>query len=363
MSTTAPTVPLKLRSARQGGGFTHWLRMHPGAIGIAGLLAFAAPVTFFTGAMSVMRVPTAFNIARLGMWWTLYGLTLWCALLALGYCCELVTRRLDRYSRAIAWLLAACAAAWFANVLTAGRTTLLVEQGLVYSAWTAHLYAFLFSLIMALLYFSHVRRSHSHEQATARLVAAQTAQRDARRRIVQARLQEVQARVDPHLLFQMLDTVRRLYVCDPARAERFLDELIVFLRAALPRLRSASSSLLREVELASAFVRMHALASASSLVMAVDVAPNVRHARFPPGVLLPLLDAAVGSGADDCRLSVMRLNGDCKLALTLDVSPSNASVSRVRTLLIEIYGGAARLDIETRADATTLTVDVPYELS
>ena len=181
--------------------------------------------------------------------------------------------------------------------------------------------------------------------------------------MVQARLQEMQARVDPQLLFEMLDTVRRLYERDAARAERFLDELIVFLRAALPRLRSASSSLLREVELASAFVRVHALASASEFSMTVDIAPDVMHARFPPGVLVPLLDATVSRSAGNCRLTVSRSGDDCRLALRLGTAPSNASVARVLTLLLELYGTAAKLEIEGRAGATNVIVKVPYELA
>jgi Histidine kinase len=363
MLTAAQPMPLQLQLAKQASDFLHWLRTHRGAVAMAGLLAFAAPVTFFTGALSVMRAPMGDNVARLGLWWTLYGVSLWCALLVLGYGCERVARRFERYGRVAAWLLAAFTAAAFANVLTAGRTTILIEQGLVYSARTAHLYAFIFSLIMALLYFAHLRRSRGHQRAAARLAAAQTAQRHARRRIVQARLQEVQARVDPQLLFQMLDTVRRLYERDAARAECFLDELIVFLRAALPRLRSASSSLLREVELASAFVRLHSLASASGLGMAVDIAPDVMHARFPPGVLLPLLDTTVGSSVGNCRLTVTRSSDGCRLALTLEAAPSEESVARVRSLLIELYGTTAKLEIEGSAGATNVMVKVPYELA
>ena len=363
MSTTAPTIPFELQSAKRAVGFSYWLRTHRGTVAMAGLLAFAAPVTFFTGALSVMRAPTAFNVVRLGLWWMLYCVALWSALLVLGYYCEHVVRRLKQPARAAAWLLAASAAAIFANILTAGRTAILVEQGLVYSAGTAHLYAFIFSLIMALLYFAHLRRSLGHEQAAARLVAAQTAQRRARRDMVQARLHEMQARIDPQLLFEMLGTVRRLYEQDSARAERFLDELIVFLRAALPRLRSPSSSLLREIELASAFVNLHALANASELGMTVDIAPDVMHARFPPGVLVPLLDTTFCGGAGNCRLTVSRSSDDCRLALRLSAAPSDACVARVATLLAELYGTAANLEIEGSTGTTDVIVKVPYELA
>jgi hypothetical protein len=349
--------------ARWPAGFAQWLRAHRGAVAVAGLLAFAGPLTFFIGAWSVMRQPEAPNILRLALWWALYGLALWCLLLIAGHGCERLARPRGRTMGGVIRLLGACAAAALANALTAGRAATLIDQGLVHSPTTMQLHGFVFSLTMALLYFAHLRRSREHELATARLAAAQAGQRDSRRRLVQARLQELQARVDPQLLFEMLDMARRLYETDATRAERFLDELIEFLRAALPRLRSASSSLLREVELARAFVRLHALAGAGGLDMTIDVAADVLHARFPPGTLLPLLDAAARRGAGPCRLSATRCGDACHLRLTLAAPPSEAAVARVRSLLLELHGAAARLQIEVLPDTVEVIVEVPHELA
>jgi len=363
MLTSAPPMTLEAQPVDQARGLMHWLRNHRGAVVIAGLLAFAGPLTFFTGALSVMRLPSAGNVARVGLWWTLYGVALWLLLLAAGYSSERLARNAGRTVRGGIWLLAACSAAALANVVTAGRATILIEQGLVHSARTMHLHGFTFSLIMALLYFAHLRRSREHEQAAARLAAAQSVQRDTRRRIVRARLQEVQARIDPQLLFEMLATLRRLYERDVARAERFLDELIDFLRAALPRLRTAWSSLTREVELARAFVRLQALAAESASDMSIELAPEALHARFPPGVLLPLLSAAVGRNAGPCRLSATRTGEDCRVVLAIEAAPADATVARVRSLLIELYGAAAKLAIERQAGAANVIVEVPYELA
>jgi len=363
MLTTAPPMPLDTHLAKRASGFPHWLRTHRGAVAMAGLLAFAAPLTFFMGALSVMRAPTATVVAGLGLWWTLYGVSLWCLLLVIGYGCERVARPFGQYTRAGMWLLAACSAAALASLLTAGRAAVLIEQGLVHSAQSMQLHGFTVSLIMALLYFAHLRRSREHEQATARLAAAQTTQRRAQRRLVEARLQELQARIDPQLLFEMLDTMRRLYERDAARAERFLDELILFLRASLPRLRAASSSLLREAELARAFVGMHALARATGLDLTVDVAPDAMHARFPPGVLLPLLDAAVCGGTGRFQLTATRSSDGCRVDLTLAAAPSDASITRVRSLLVELYGTSGKLEIESTGSAINVVVKVPYELA
>jgi LytS/YehU family sensor histidine kinase len=264
----------------------------------------------------------------------------------------------------MAWLLAAVAAAALTSMLTAGRATLLIEQGLVNNQATMHLHGFVVSLVMALLYFAHLRRSRAHEQAASRLATAQRAQRLTHRRIAEARLQEMQARVDPQGLFQMLATARGLYDRDAAKGERFLDEVILFLRAALPRLRNASSSLLREVELARAFVNLHAIAGTAKLGMTTDVAPDALHARFPPGVLLPLLDSAVTSNrAGRCRLSASCSSAGCQLVLALAAAPSAQSVARVRSLLAELYGAAGRLEIAGQDGAIQVIVEVPYELA
>ncbi len=325
---------------------------------MAGLLALAGPLTFFTGALSVMRGPTPHDIARLGLWWTLYGLSLCCLLLVTGYACERLGPRLGRYARAAIWLLAACSAAALPNILTAGRASILMEQGLVQSARTMHLHGFTVSLVMALLFFAHLRRSRQHERAAARLAAAQAGQRHTRQRIVEARLQEVQARIDPQILFELLHAARRLYERDAALAERFLDELIAFLRAALPRLRTPSSSLPREVELARAFVRLQALAGVAVSDLSIDVAPEAMHARFPPGVLLPLLDRV---GAAPRRLSAVRSADGCRLLLTLDAAAADRSLARVRSLLSELYGTAGRVEVESQDGASRILVEVPHE--
>ena len=46
-------------------GFAHWLRTHRGAMMMAGLFAFAVPITFFPGAVSAMRDPTTADLVKL----------------------------------------------------------------------------------------------------------------------------------------------------------------------------------------------------------------------------------------------------------------------------------------------------------
>jgi hypothetical protein len=341
--------------------FVRWLRAHRGAVAIAALLSFAAPVTFFASAVSVMREPAVRELLPLAAWFTLFGTELWALLLVMGYGLQHVEAA-RRHVRT-ATLLGACLAAAVAEASTSGRGDILVEQGVVQSIGTMHAFAFVFALIMALLFFAHLRLSRIQEEAASRLAAAQTAQHHARRRLAQARLQALQARIDPQLLFEMLDAVRRAYETDPSRAERLLDELATFLRAALPRLRSGSSSVLREALLAAAYARLRSLAGTSAIDLRLDIAPDVERARFPPGVLLPLLDDALRFRAGSCDLAAVRSSGACRLVLTLPAIPVGAAVAQVRSLLTDLYGTAAELVVSYSEDRANATVKVPYELA
>jgi hypothetical protein len=347
------------RTAAVAADFMHWLRAHRGAVAMAGLLSFAAPVTFIANDASMMREPSAVDVLVLTGWFLLFGIELWGLLLVTGYALQRI-KAIDRYARS-ATLVCAGAAAAFATLSTTGRGSILVEQGVTQSIQVMHAYAFVFSLVMALLFFAHLQRSHAQEQAAARLAATQAAQRAARRRLVQSRLQAVQARIDPQLLFEMLDAVRHAYDDDAARAERLLDELVTFLRAALPRMRSTSSSVLREAHLARSYAQLRMLAGAADIDMRLDVSAEVGDARFPPGVILPLLDDALHTRAGACALRATRSSTDCKLVLTLPARPLDAAVGRVRSLLADLYGTSAELVLAHADDVVSATVMVPYE--
>lgn len=361
----AATLHSKLPRMKLGlivADFSHWLRMHRGAVTIAGLLSFAVPVKLFSGAWSVMREPTLESVTALGLWYVLYGVELWCLLLVIGYALQRLNPS-SRYLRGVLLLLGACAAAGLVEVSTTGRAQIVVEQGVALSTAVMHVYAFTSAFVMALLFFAHLQRSRAHGEAAARLVSAQTAQRAARHRLVQARLQAVQARIDPQLLFDMLETVRRCYEDDASRAEQLLDELIAFLRAALPRLRSVSSSVPREVELARAYARLRALAGASDTGMTLDVPADLMDVRFPPGVLLPLLDDALRTHSGPCELSATRSSEHCRIVLKLPACPSSSAVARVRALLVDLHGASAELALANLNGSVSATVKVPYELA
>ncbi|MDQ2734509.1 MAG: histidine kinase, partial [Pseudomonadota bacterium] len=95
------------------------------------------------------------------------------------------------------------------------------------------------SFFFAALLFGGFGYSVHVNQRTARLAAARMRKAElaralARRRTLESRLQAMQARIEPQFLFNTLAQVGELYERDPAIAGSMLDDLILYLRAALP---------------------------------------------------------------------------------------------------------------------------------
>ena len=70
------------------------------------------------------------------------------------------------------------------------------------------------------------------------LADAEVARSEAQRALLAAQLLAAHAQVDPEFVMRRLDTIEGTYEADPAAADAQLDELIAFLRDAIPRWRS-----------------------------------------------------------------------------------------------------------------------------
>jgi len=89
--------------------------------------------------------------------------------------------------------------------------------------------------VIAMFVYVRLRNSRFTAQALDR---RQARSNEAARLAADARLESVRHRVDPGFLTQALEDIERTYETDPAGAEARLDELIEFLRAAIPKTRA-----------------------------------------------------------------------------------------------------------------------------
>lgn len=123
------------------------------------------------------------------------------------------------------------------------------------------------------------------------------------RAALELRLRALQARLDPQLLFALLDEIGQQYHRDQPSADRLLDDLIAYLRAVLPRITGGGTTLADEAARVAAYLRILPEARARGLAGATGISVAVETYPFPPAVLLPLVRDAAAGGATRVVLS------------------------------------------------------------
>jgi hypothetical protein len=118
----------------------------------------------------------------------------------------------------------------------------------------------------------------------------------ARQEEAEARLQSLQAQIEPHFLFNTLAHVQRFHATDPAQGQAMLRSLIEYMEAALPRMREPLGTLADELALVRAYVRVQQVRMGERLQFRDEVAPGVLDVLVPPVSVLTLAENAIKHG-------------------------------------------------------------------
>ena len=204
-------------------------------------------------------------------------------------------------------------------------------------------------------------------RASARLQAAELERIAAQRRSLESDLQAMQARVEPGFLLNTLSQVRALHEADPPRGERMLDELIAYLRAAMPQMRDTSSTVGQEIALAHAYLDIARIRLGDALKLEFACDDSLATSRMPPMMLLPLLEAALARGAGPAvirvtvRRTVTRLAIAIRFAGEAALRDDDEAFGAIRERLAALYGTNASLAVAQDAGATEAWLELPFD--
>jgi len=121
------------------------------------------------------------------------------------------------------------------------------------------------------------------------------------RQVTEARLQALQAQVEPHFLYNTLANVQALTEADPPAANKMVEHLIQYLRAALPKMRETSSTVGQEMELVRAYLNILKIRMGARLEFSINVPDDVAKLPFPPLMLPSLVENAIKHGLEPQR--------------------------------------------------------------
>jgi two-component system LytT family sensor kinase len=156
-----------------------------------------------------------------------------------------------------------------------------------------------------------------------RLRAAERRAAGAERDAQEAQLRALRYQVNPHFLFNTLNSLSSLVMARrDEEAESMIVNLSAFFRSSLALDPSEDITLAQEIDFQQLYLDIEKARFPKRLDVQVDVPAELRGARVPPLILQPLVENAIKHGvartADPVRLTVAAREEDSRLILTVE---------------------------------------------
>jgi len=194
----------------------------------------------------------------------------------------------------------------------------------------------------------------------------------ARKMALEARLASLEARLQPHFMFNTLNAITALIQDDPDEAERTVERLAALLRFSLDATERGLVPLEHELKIVTDYVEIERTRFGERLAYAIDVHPDAAGCEVPPLAIQTLVEnsikhaiaprpaggrlrveaAAVG---DRVVLSVW----DDGPGFTADAIRPGHGLDNLRARLAARFGAAAALEVGRRDGGTLVTVALP----
>ena len=194
-----------------------------------------------------------------------------------------------------------------------------------------------------LMLIGHYRALRAHEFQSAELA----------RSLAQAQLENLRLQLQPHFLFNALNTISSTMYEDPARADELLGQLAELLRHSLRSTHVQEVPLAEEIQLLRQYVALLEARFGDALAVDFDVPADVTNLLVPSLVLQPLVENAVRPGnatrIGRGRIAVTANRDDDRLRLAVhddgpgvppgrDVLRAGIGLSRTAARLRMLYG-------------------------
>jgi two-component system sensor histidine kinase AlgZ len=188
----------------------------------------------------------------------------------------------------------------------------------------------------------------------------------------EAELKSLRAQLDPHFLFNSLNSVAALIGSDAQAARRMCFLMAGFFRKSLGLGRETSIALAEEISLAETFLAIEEVRFGERLRTRFDVAQDTLTLAVPPLVLQPLVENAVHHGVahlvdgGEVTVHARRRDGLLELAVENPCDPdrpqsrgAGVGLSNVRSRIETLFGHRASVDVDASPEFFRVSILLP----
>jgi signal transduction histidine kinase len=221
-------------------------------------------------------------------------------------------------------------------------------------------------LAYAAFYYLLLAQDQAEEAEQARLRLQMLAQ--------DAELKALRAQLNPHFLFNALNSISALTSVDAARARDMCVKLSDFLRRSLGLGERASVTLAEELELCRGYLAIEQVRFGPRLRLDWQVAPDAEGALLPPLLLQPLVENAIKHGISPLteggvvRVEVRREGGSVAILIENPADPDapkpqglGLGLRQVRQRLLGRFGDPAAFDAGTAGGRHAVRLHFPFQ--
>ncbi|HEX5076152.1 MAG TPA: histidine kinase [Gemmatimonadaceae bacterium] len=195
------------------------------------------------------------------------------------------------------------------------------------------------------------------------------------RGLAQAELRNLRLQLQPHFLFNALNTISSTMYDDPKSADRLIGQLSQLLRLSLRTSHAQEVPLREELEVLSCYLGLMTARFGSRLRVNVATAPDVSDALVPSLLLQPLVENAIRHGnashatGGAIEIRVDRAGASLHLSVTddgpgapadTDIFAAGIGLSATRDRLRLLYGNRHEFSAGNRGPGFAVDITLPY---
>jgi sensor histidine kinase YesM len=188
----------------------------------------------------------------------------------------------------------------------------------------------------------------------------------------EAELKALRSQLDPHFLFNSLNSVAALIGSDAPAARRMCFLMADFFRSSMTLGGQISIPLSEELRLARTFLDIETIRFGARLQTSFDVAEDSLTLSVPPLVLQPLVENAVHHGVahllegGEIKVRARRRQGLLEIAVENPVDPdrpasrgAGVGLQNVRTRIDTLFGNRGSVDVDSGSERFRVSILLP----